>query len=185
MANEENPVTKNLLLLVEDDLGLQKQLKWSFDDLEVVVAGDREAALAAVRRYEPPVVTLDLGLPPDADGANEGLATLEQLTPEVYTDLNHRANIWAKAFEKIPGLHAPHIGSLIWPLFQEGVRRSDGVKTESITHFNKLHKLLLEQGVYLPPSGYEVAFLSTAHDDKALDYFEQAIALVAVEMKEN
>ena len=79
MANEENPVTKNLLLLVEDDLGLQKQLKWSFDDLEVVVAGDREAALAAVRRYEPPVVTLDLGLPPDADCANEGLATLEQI----------------------------------------------------------------------------------------------------------
>ena len=114
-----------------------------------------------------------------------GLATLEQLTPEVYTDLNHRANIWAKAFEKIPGLHAPHIGSLIWPLFQEGVRRSDGVKTESITHFNKLHKLLLDQGVYLPPSGYEVAFLSTAHDDKALDYFEKAIAVVAVEMKEN
>ena len=79
MANEENPATKNLLLLVEDDLGLQKQLKWSFDDLEVVVAGDREAALAAVRRYEPPVVTLDLGLPPDADGASEGLATLEQI----------------------------------------------------------------------------------------------------------
>lgn len=79
MANEENPATKNLLLLVEDDLGLQKQLKWSFDDLEVVIAGDREAALAAVRRYEPPVVTLDLGLPPDADGASEGLATLEQI----------------------------------------------------------------------------------------------------------
>lgn len=79
MANEENQQSKNLLLLVEDDLGLQKQLKWSFDDLEVVIAGDREAALAAVRRYEPPVVTLDLGLPPDADGATEGLATLEQI----------------------------------------------------------------------------------------------------------
>ena len=79
MANQENPQSKNLLLLVEDDLGLQKQLKWSFDDLEVVIAGDREAALAAVRRYEPPVVTLDLGLPPDADGATEGLATLEQI----------------------------------------------------------------------------------------------------------
>lgn len=79
MANEENQQSKNLLLLVEDDLGLQKQLKWSFDDLEVVIAGDREAALAAVRRYEPPVVTLDLGLPPDANGATEGLATLEQI----------------------------------------------------------------------------------------------------------
>ncbi len=79
MANEEDQQSKNLLLLVEDDLGLQKQLKWSFDDLDVVIAGDREAALAAVRRYEPPVVTLDLGLPPDADGATEGLATLEQI----------------------------------------------------------------------------------------------------------
>jgi len=79
VANEENQQSKNLLLLVEDDLGLQKQLKWSFDDLEVVIAGDRDAALAAVRRYEPPVVTLDLGLPPDADGASEGLATLEQI----------------------------------------------------------------------------------------------------------
>ncbi len=79
MPNEENQQSKNLLLLVEDDLGLQKQLKWSFDDLEVVIAGDREAALAAVRRYEPPVVTLDLGLPPDADGATEGLATLKQI----------------------------------------------------------------------------------------------------------
>ena len=79
MANEENQQSKNLLLLVEDDLGLQKQLKWSFDDLEVVIVGDRDAALAAVRRYEPPVVTLDLGLPPDADGATEGLATLEQI----------------------------------------------------------------------------------------------------------
>ena len=79
MPNEENQQSKNILLLVEDDLGLQKQLKWSFDDLEVVIAGDREAALTAVRRYEPPVVTLDLGLPPDADGATEGLATLEQI----------------------------------------------------------------------------------------------------------
>ena len=79
MANEENQQSKNLLLLVEDDLGLQKQLKWSFDDLEIVIAGDREAALNAVRRYEPPVVTLDLGLPPDADGATEGLLTLEQI----------------------------------------------------------------------------------------------------------
>ena len=79
MPNEENQQSKNILLLVEDDLGLQKQLKWSFDDLEVVIAGDREAALAAIRRYAPPVVTLDLGLPPDADGATEGLATLEQI----------------------------------------------------------------------------------------------------------
>ena len=79
MAKAEKTVGGGPLLIVEDDAGLQKQLKWSFDDLEVVIAGDRESALVAVRRYEPPVVTLDLGLPPDADGASEGLATLEQI----------------------------------------------------------------------------------------------------------
>lgn len=70
---------KRTLLVVEDDPGLQSQLKWSFEDFEVVIAGNREDALAQVRRFEPPVVTLDLGLPPDADGSSEGLATLEQI----------------------------------------------------------------------------------------------------------
>jgi two-component system NtrC family response regulator len=68
-----------ILLIVEDDPGLQKQMRWSFDAQETLVAGDRETALALLRRHEPPVVTLDLGLPPDADGASEGLATLEQI----------------------------------------------------------------------------------------------------------
>jgi two-component system NtrC family response regulator len=67
------------LLVVEDDPGLQKQMRWSFDSYDVAVAGDRESAIAQVRRFEPPVMTLDLGLPPDPDGASEGLATLEQV----------------------------------------------------------------------------------------------------------
>ena len=67
------------LLIVEDDPGLQKQMRWSFDGYEVLLADDRESALRKLRRFEPPVVTLDLGLPPDADGASEGLATLEQI----------------------------------------------------------------------------------------------------------
>jgi two-component system, NtrC family, response regulator len=70
---------KKILLIIEDDPGLQKQLRWNFDAYEVIVAGDRESALAHVRRYEPAVVTMDLGLPPDPDGASEGLATLEQI----------------------------------------------------------------------------------------------------------
>ena len=70
---------KEVLLIVEDDPGLQKQMRWSFDAYETLVAGDRESALVQLRRYEPPVVTLDLGLPPDPDGASEGLATLEQI----------------------------------------------------------------------------------------------------------
>jgi two-component system, NtrC family, response regulator len=71
--------SKGILLIVEDDPGLQKQLKWSFDGYEVLVASDREAAIAMVRRHEPAVATVDLGLPPDPDGASEGLATLEAI----------------------------------------------------------------------------------------------------------
>lgn len=70
---------KKNLLIIEDDPGLQKQLRWSFDAYEVLVARDRESALTLVRRHEPAVVTMDLGLPPDPDGAAEGLATLEQI----------------------------------------------------------------------------------------------------------
>ncbi|MES2263016.1 MAG: PEP-CTERM-box response regulator transcription factor [Pseudomonadota bacterium] len=72
-------MSKSKLLIIEDDPGLQKQLRWSFDAYDVVVAGDRESALAQVRRHEPEVVTMDLGLPPDPDGATEGLATLQQI----------------------------------------------------------------------------------------------------------
>lgn len=67
------------ILLVEDDVGLQKQIKWSLDEYEVLATGDRESALAQLRRFEPAVVLLDLGLPPDPDGATEGLATLQQI----------------------------------------------------------------------------------------------------------
>lgn len=68
---------KPKLLVVEDDAGLQRQLKWSYEDQEVILAGDREAALEALRTHQPAVVTLDLGLPPDPDGVSEGFATLE------------------------------------------------------------------------------------------------------------
>ncbi len=70
---------KKRLLVIEDDLGLQKQLRWNFDGYEVFVATDRESALAQVRRHEPTVITMDLGLPPDPDGSTEGLATLQQI----------------------------------------------------------------------------------------------------------
>ena len=68
-----------VLLIVEDDAGLQRQLRWAYDGYEVVVAGDRVAALEAVRLHEPQVVTLDLGLPPDPDGTSEGLAALGEI----------------------------------------------------------------------------------------------------------
>jgi two-component system NtrC family response regulator len=64
------------ILIVEDDPGLQKQLKWCFDGIEVIQATNREDALAALRRHEPQVILQDLGLPPDAEGVSEGFATL-------------------------------------------------------------------------------------------------------------
>lgn len=67
------------LLIVEDDEGLQAQLKWAYDDFDVTIVGDRAAAIAALRAEEPPVVTLDLGLPPDPDGTSEGFAVLEEI----------------------------------------------------------------------------------------------------------
>jgi two-component system, NtrC family, response regulator len=87
-ANRERPVDrqerdetgqKSKLLIVDDDLGLQRQLAWTFGDYEVLFAADRSSALAQVKSTAPPVITVDLGLPPDPDGASEGLATLAEI----------------------------------------------------------------------------------------------------------
>ena len=71
--------TRPKLLVVEDDPGLQAQLKWAYEDFDVIIAGDRAAALTALRAEEPAVVTLDLGLPPDPDGTSEGFAVLDAI----------------------------------------------------------------------------------------------------------
>jgi len=87
------------LLVVEDDLALQKQMKWALSDYEVALAADRESALLQLRRVEAPVVTMDLGLPPAQDDTTEGFATLQQilaLAPDtkviVLTGQNDRDN---------------------------------------------------------------------------------------------
>ncbi|MCZ8174313.1 MAG: PEP-CTERM-box response regulator transcription factor [Burkholderiaceae bacterium] len=67
------------LLIVEDDLALQKQIKWTLDRFESVTAADRESALLQLRRHQPAVVTMDLGLPPDPDSVSEGFRLLEQI----------------------------------------------------------------------------------------------------------
>ena len=69
----------NTLLIVEDDLALQKQIKWSLDQFESVTADDRPSAMVQLRRFVPAVVTMDLGLPPDADSVSEGFKLLEQI----------------------------------------------------------------------------------------------------------
>jgi two-component system, NtrC family, response regulator len=87
------------LLIVEDDPALQKQMRWSFDGYETVLANDRDSAVTQVRRHEPAVVTMDLGLPPQPDDPAEGLRLLEEMlaiAPDtkviVLTGQNDRAN---------------------------------------------------------------------------------------------
>ncbi|HEY8856077.1 MAG TPA: PEP-CTERM-box response regulator transcription factor [Rugosibacter sp.] len=99
MSTEKNSEKLRQLLVVEDDPALQKQIRWSFDQYEVLLAGDRESALSQIRRYTPAVVTMDLGLPPDADSVSEGFKLLEQIlaiAPDtkiiVVTGQNEQAN---------------------------------------------------------------------------------------------
>jgi two-component system, NtrC family, response regulator len=67
------------LLLVDDDDEIRDQMKWALAaDYEVLEASDRSTALAQVRRAMPRLVLLDLGLPPDIEGASEGLAILRE-----------------------------------------------------------------------------------------------------------
>ena len=67
------------LLIVEDDPALQRQMKWAFDQYESVTAADREGALAQLRRVQPAVVTMDLGLPPHPDDPSEGFQLLQEM----------------------------------------------------------------------------------------------------------
>ncbi|MBL8520712.1 MAG: PEP-CTERM-box response regulator transcription factor [Betaproteobacteria bacterium] len=87
------------LLLIEDDPALQKQMRWAFDAIETITAHDAESAIAQIRRHEPAVITLDLGLPPRPDDPTEGLKllrTILELTPDakviVLTGQSDRAN---------------------------------------------------------------------------------------------
>src|SRR5579871_1088274 len=76
----EDTSPEEQILLVEDDLGLQKQMRWALAPYKVDVAGSRAEAIAklsASSSYR--VVVLDLGLPPDENGASEGLRTLDEI----------------------------------------------------------------------------------------------------------
>ncbi len=73
---EDQPIK---LLVVEDDPGLQRQLRWSFEGCEVSVASDYESVLTQIGACEPTVITLDLGLPPDPGGTSEGFRVLDEV----------------------------------------------------------------------------------------------------------
>ena len=72
--NERSP-----LLIVEDDPALQTQMTWAFEQYAPVPAADRESALVQLRRHQPAVVTMDLGLPPQPDDPSEGFRLLQDI----------------------------------------------------------------------------------------------------------
>jgi two-component system, NtrC family, response regulator len=96
------------LLIVEDDLALQKQIKWSLDRFDSVTANDREAAMVQVRRFAPAVVTMDLGLPPDADSVSEGFKLLEQI---LATDPNTKVIVLTGQNDQAHALRAVALGA--------------------------------------------------------------------------
>jgi two-component system NtrC family response regulator len=85
MATNKSAKKAGTILIVEDDTGLQKQLRWSFEDYEVALANDQKSALDQLAKINPQVVLLDLGLPPDPDGPSAGLTVLQEVLKEAPT----------------------------------------------------------------------------------------------------
>lgn len=143
----------NRLLIVEDDPALQKQMRWAFDKFETYAADNREDALAQLRRHQPPVVTMDLGLPPFPDSTEEGFQLLEQILQVapatkviVLTGQNDRTNalkavelgaydFFSKPFE--PDLLTLTIDRAfrLWDLQQENQRLQSMVKPDALDGF--------------------------------------------------
>jgi CheY-like chemotaxis protein len=73
------PPAKPKLLIVEDDEGLCSQYRWAFPACDVLMSHARHQAVTLAQREGPPVVLMDLGLPPDPDGVSEGFATLSEI----------------------------------------------------------------------------------------------------------
>ena len=74
---------KSKLLIVDDDEEIRSQMKWALaGDYEVLLAEDRPGTTGAFHDHRPPVVILDLGLPPSPGAPDEGLAALSELLAE-------------------------------------------------------------------------------------------------------
>jgi glutamate-1-semialdehyde 2,1-aminomutase len=112
-----------------------------------------------------------------------GLATLEKTgRPGFYEDLDRKGALLQAGLEKAAsdnGVTATVVrqGSLIWTVFQPEAPRSfaaiDGGKMEI---YGRLHRDLIDRGVYLAPSGWEVGFVSAAHTDDDIDSTVAAVA---------
>lgn len=105
-----------------------------------------------------------------------GLAACNQLlVPNFYCDLDHKTNHLIKkltdhATENKYSVTFPKVGSIFWIAFStETIKKADQIDPASMKFFKRLHAALLEKGVYMGPSGYEVGFVSSAHTIEVLD----------------
>ena len=102
-----------------------------------------------------------------------GLATLAKLADgKIYNDLERKNRLFvSELLEKLKGFTVNVVGvaSIYWIIFQADLpRRADRISTDGISHYNRVHEKILNSGIYLPPSGYEVCFLSAAHTEEML-----------------
>jgi glutamate-1-semialdehyde 2,1-aminomutase len=108
-----------------------------------------------------------------------GIATLTQLRqPEVYVQLEKLGvAVEAKCARLAPQLRIARVGSLVWPYFGEVLPvTAEAIAPSAIDRYHQRYHQWLAGGVYLPPSGYEVSFLSTAHSLSDVEAFVDALA---------
>ena len=117
-----------------------------------------------------------------------GLATLRGCTPQVYTRLSAAADtLTAAAAAALDRAGVPHViqraGSLFSVFFTDAepapVRDYEGARRQDLDAFRAFFHAMLDRGVHLPPSAFEVWFLSAAHDDAALDRVVEALPAAA------
>ncbi len=113
-----------------------------------------------------------------------GLKTLEKLkNPQVYAHIDALGvRLEAKlAAAKIPWLRVRRVGSIVWPYFVEGPlpTRADEISPQAIERYNAIYNAVLDAGVYMPPSAYEVMFLSAAHNEAHVDSLADALIAAA------
>lgn len=111
-----------------------------------------------------------------------GLETLNQLdSRDGYIKLENLGSHFERALKKnLDGVACSVIrqDSIIWLLYQfEVPRRADAIDSSAIDKYNSVHRKILDSGVYLPPSGYEVMFISLAHTVDMLDEAAEKISL--------
>jgi len=105
-----------------------------------------------------------------------GIAQLTQcLKPGFYENLERKAKRLVdgvmEGLEVNTGFRIHHIGSIFWCVFSdnENIRAAKEIDLLEMVNFKKFHLALLEMGIYLGPSEYEVGFISSAHTDADID----------------